>query len=377
MTRALLAVLAGLLLTVAGTGAATQSSQSPPGQEPTFRGGVHTVSIYASVVDTEGRLVTDLTREDFEVYDDGKRQDLTLFANDLQPITVVIMLDRSGSVSQHFSLVRDAAQEFVANLNGADRARIGSFSKRVQVDPPVFTSDTDELVRILREELQGAGPTPLWNAAGAAMRALAQEKGRRVVLMFTDGHDNPDGPGPNTTFWEVRDRAQIDEIMVYGIGLAKECGQSRLIPSGAGPPLFQRRPPPPRGPIRVIPPRIGRPPRFPTPLPPVPGGPPRRPGGDPYGGRPSPLAPADPCLSARPDPALRELALESGGGYFELRDAERLGATFARVAEELHHQYLLGFTPAVLDGRSHALEVRLRDKDFTVRARKSYLAQAK
>jgi VWFA-related protein len=377
MTRALPVVVAALLLTGAGTGAAPPSPQNPSSQEPTFRGGVHTVSIYASVVDAEGRLVTDLTREDFEVYDDGKRQDLTLFANDLQPITVVIMLDRSGSVSQHFSLVRDAAQEFVANLNGTDRARIGSFSKRVQVDPPVFTSDKDELVRILREELQGAGPTPLWNAAGTAMRALAQEKGRRVVLMFTDGHDNPDGPGPNTTFWEVRDRAQIDEIMVYGIGLAKECGQPRLSPSTAGLPLFQRRPPPPRGPIRVIPPRIGRPPRFPTPLPPMPGGPPRRPGGDPYGGRPSPLAPADPCLSARPDPALRELALESGGGYFELRDTERLGATFARVAEELHHQYLLGFTPAALDGRTHALEVRLRDKDFTVRARKSYLAQAK
>jgi VWFA-related protein len=375
MTRSFVAVLAAFLLTVPGMGASWQSPQSPASQEPTFRAGVHTVSIYASVIDAEGRLVTDLTRDDFEVYDDGKRQDLTLFANDIQPITIVIMLDRSGSVTQHFPLVRDAAEEFVGNLQAADRARIGSFSKRVQIDPPAFTNDKDELGRILRDELQGAGPTPLWNAAGTAMRALAQEKGRRVVLMFTDGYDNPDGPGPNTTFWEVRDRAQVDEIMVYGIGLAKECGQPKLSPSGGAPPLFQRRPPP-RGPIRVIPPRIGRPPRFPMPVPPVPN-PPRRPGGDPYGGRPSPLMPSDPCLGARPDPALRELALESGGGYFELRDAQRLGATFARVAEELHHQYLLGFTPAALDGRTHTLEVRLREKDFAARARKSYLAQPK
>jgi VWFA-related protein len=366
MTRVIVPVLAVSILSVTGTAAR---------QEPTFRGGVHTVSIYASVLDPDGRLVTDLTRDDFEVYDDGKRQELTLFANDLQPITIVVMLDRSGSVAQHFGLVRDAAQEFVANLNAADRARIGSFSKRVRVDPPVFTNDKAELGRILREELQGAGPTPLWNAASTAMRALTQEKGRRVVLMFTDGYDNPDGPGPNTTFWEVRERAQLDEIMVYGIGLAKECGQPRLMPSGAALPLFQRRRPPPRS-IPILPPRIGRP-RFPMPVPPAPSGPPRRPGGDPYGGKPSPLPPADPCLAAKPDPALRELAFESGGGYFELRETDGLGATFARVAEELHHQYLLGFTPAALDGRTHALEVRLRDKSFTARARRSYLAQLK
>ena len=65
----------------------------------------------------------------------GKRQELTLFANDLQPITVVIMLDRSSSMRGNFSLVEKAAEEFVSVMLPADKARIDSFSDRIQVDP--------------------------------------------------------------------------------------------------------------------------------------------------------------------------------------------------------------------------------------------------
>jgi VWFA-related protein len=351
----------------------------PAAQDQTFRGGIHTVSVYASVLDRAGRLVTDLTKDDFEVYDDGRRQELAVFANVNQPITIVVMLDRSGSVSRHFALVRNAATAFVNNLTDTDRARIGSFSHRVQVDPPRFTADKGELTRILHEELQDAGATPLWNAASIAMQALDQEPGRRVILMFTDGYDNPGGNGPNTTFPEVRDRAQADEVMVYGIGLADDCGAANRMPSPFNPARFQARRPGRGGPMRRPPGGMGRPPRppIPIPIPSIPGGRGRFPRpGEPLT-RPPASPPADPCAGSRPDPALRELAIESGGGYFELRDAEHLGSTFARVADELHQQYLLGFTPAALDGKTHTLEVRVRDPGMTVRARKSYLAQPK
>ena len=367
MTRVSMAVLFATAIAVPAI---------PAGQQQAFRGGIHTVPVYASVVDRTGRLVTNLTKDDFEVLDNGTRQDLTLFANDRQPITIVIMLDRSGSVSQHFPLVRDAAAEFVANLNDTDRARIGSFSNTVQIDPVGFTSDRDELRRILRENLQNAGATPLWNAAAAAMRALAEEPGRRVVLMFTDGHDNPNEPEPdhrNTTFPEVRAQVQSDEVMVYGIGLAEDCGTP--LPGIRLPRLEQRRPPPRGGPGRLPGGRIGgRPPRLPIPFPPMPGG--RFPGrGDPIPTPPVPpvVSKGESCAGAKPDPALREIAIESGGGYFELRDTQRLGSTFARVADELHRQYLLGFTPA-LDGKTHTLEVRVKQGDVVVRARKSYVA---
>ncbi len=174
-------------------------------QQPRFRAGTNTVSVFATVQDETGRLVPDLTRDDFEVLDNGKPQPLTVFTNDVQPITIVIMLDRSGSMMWNFGLVRDAAEQFVGDLLPDDRARIGNFSNRVQIDPETFTSDRKELLRILHENLQDAGPTPLWNATSAAMNALESQGGRRVVLVFTDGKDSPPNPTGNATFWEVRD----------------------------------------------------------------------------------------------------------------------------------------------------------------------------
>ena len=174
-------------------------------QQPRFRAGTNTVSVFATVQDETGRLVPDLTRDDFEVLDNGKPQPLTVFANDVQPITIVIMLDRSGSMMWNFGLVRDAAEQFVGELLPDDRARIGNFSNFVRIDPPTFTSDRKELVRILHEDLQDAGPTPLWNATSAAMNALESQPGRRVVLVFTDGKDSPPNPTGNVTFWNVLD----------------------------------------------------------------------------------------------------------------------------------------------------------------------------
>ena len=81
-------------------------------------------------------------------------------------------------------------------------------------------------------------------------------------------------------------------------------------------------------------------------------------------------------LVQRPDPGLPTIAAETGGGYFELRRSEDLAATFARVAEELHHQYALGFEPAKLDNKTHKLEVKVRKPRMKVRARKNYVASS-
>ena len=149
------------------------------------------MAVYTTVTDASGRLVPDLDRDEFEVYDNGKLQKITTFANDIQPINVVMMLDRSVSMRQNFGLVRKAAEAFVERLLPADKARIGSFSNRVQVDPREFTSDKSELQQILQTELQEEGPTPLWNAVSVGMTALLHVEGRRVVLVFTDGMDSP------------------------------------------------------------------------------------------------------------------------------------------------------------------------------------------
>jgi Ca-activated chloride channel family protein len=79
-------------------------------------------------------------------------------------------------------------------------------------------------------------------------------------------------------------------------------------------------------------------------------------------------------VRSQPDRGLKKLAEETGGGYFELKKTDELGPTFSRVAQELHSQYTLGFSPATLDGKEHKLEVRLKKPGLTARARKSYIA---
>src|SRR5438034_6867807 len=145
-------------------------------QEPTFTVRNRTVAVYATVTNAAGRLVPDVPRDAFTVSDNGKPQTLTLFANDLQPITVVMLLDRSGSMRANFAIVEQAAREFVMAMLPTDKARIGSFSNRIQIDPRDFTSDHEELFAILHHELQQEGPTPLWNAVHVGITALLPQQ---------------------------------------------------------------------------------------------------------------------------------------------------------------------------------------------------------
>lgn len=297
-------------------------------QPPSFSSANRTVAVYATVTGGDGRLVTDLDRASFAVADNGKPQELTLFANDVQPITVVILLDRSGSMRANFELVERAVEKFVEAMLPADKARIGSFANRIQLDPRDFTSDKNELVRILQTELQPEGPTPLWNAVNVGITALLHEEGRRVILVFTDGVDRPmNFRGNNSSLKDVMRRAEEENVMVYAIGLATSM------------PFVT----PPRAPMRGF--------------------------GFPGGrfGRGFPV-------NDKPDQGLPKIAAATGGGYFELTSTNDLASTFKRVADELHHQYALGFTPAVLDGKRHELQVRVVPPDMTVRARRSYVA---
>jgi Ca-activated chloride channel family protein len=301
--------VACLLALLAGPIAARQT------QAPVFRDGTRTVSIYATVQEDD-RLVTGLPRELFEVLDNGRPQPITLFDNGVQPISVVVMLDLSGSMLGNLALVRNAAVQMFTRLLPGDRARVGSFGDRITISP-VFTNDQDELIRALWLDLPAGGATPLWAAINQAMSALAPLEGRRVVLVLSDGRDSGRmgtlGAGRMpVTLEEILLRAQEDQFIVYAIGM-----RSYSVVRRPG------RPPPPR---------------------------------------------------SEPDPGLRALAAESGGGYVELDETIALGPAFARVADELHRQYLVGYVLPEADGRPHEVEVRVNRPGLTVRARRSYVA---
>jgi Ca-activated chloride channel family protein len=296
---------AGAGLVVAGAALAGMPGEARQ-HSGVFRGSAQTVPVFATVTGPDGRLVTNLGRDDFELYDDGRPQPIEIFGNDPLPISIVVMLDTSGSMSGNLSLVRNASVQLFTHLRPGDRARVGNFGDRIAVSPR-FTSDQNELIRWVWTDLQTGGPTPLWGAINVGMTALAGLDGRRVVLVFTDGRDGSNRQA--VSFSDVVRRAETEGFMIYAIGMWSR---------GGGPGRSRR--------------------------------------------------------SAAPDPSLKKLVEDTGGGYVELADSRQLGPAFARVAEELRHQYLLGFSAPETDGRVHRLEVRLRRAGMTVRARRSYVA---
>jgi Ca-activated chloride channel family protein len=187
-------------------------------QQPTFRSAIRTVPIYATVTDAMGRLVPDLERADFQVWDAGKKVDLSVFENAVQPITVVVMLDTSGSMTMNLDLLKQAATQFVIRLLPEDKARIGSFSDKIRIAPPDFTGDRDALIKILRDDIDFGNPTALWDATYAGMEALKDLPGRRVVLVFTDGADTWSQRKEN----DVLQRARDEEFIIYAIGLRSQ-----------------------------------------------------------------------------------------------------------------------------------------------------------
>jgi Ca-activated chloride channel family protein len=206
------------------------------------------------------------------------------------------MLDMSASMQSKLLRVRDSARSFVAALQPDDRLAVGTFGEEIAVSP-LLTGDKSVLLRVLEEELWPRGFTPLWRGIDVAMTSLANQAGRRVVLVLTDGEDT-DTLLLAPTRAGVERRAERESFMVYAIGL-----------EGTG--------------------------------------------------------------LARGVAGVTE---KTGGGHFELASAAELSATFAGVIEELRHQYLLGFTPTVQDGKVHELEVRGTRRGMRVRARTTYLA---
>jgi Ca-activated chloride channel family protein len=291
-------------------------------QQPTFRGTSDAVRVFATVTDRDGRIVTTLSQNDFEVRDDGKPQPITLFDNSPQPIRLIVMLDVSGSMEGNLPLLRAASEQLFARLRPDDLARVGSFGREITI-APAFAHDVETLRRELPDSVSPDAPTPLWRAVNQAMDAFGGEasEARRVILVLSDGKDS----GPISfreryvSQGEVIDRARREDVMVCGIGMRSRGSQP--IQPGIGPGALQA------------------------------------------------------ALAADlPDPGLGLVAEQTGGGYAEIRFGQDLGAAFAHIADELHSQYLLGFAPPKRDGKVHDIDVRLATRGLKPRARKSYVA---
>jgi len=290
-------------------------------QQPVFRGTGDAVRVFVTVTDRDGRLITTLSRDDFEVRDEGKPQPITLFENTPQPIRLIVMLDVSGSMEGNLALLRAAAEQLFARLRPDDVARVGTFGHEIAISPS-FTHDPGEWRTALPDTIAADAPTPLWRAVDEALDAFEGEsEARPVILVLSDGKDS--GPlGFRQRYVsqaEIIDRARRDDVMLYAIAMRSRGLRPRQ--PGIGPGSLQA------------------------------------------------------ALTADlPDPGLALVAQQTGGGYTEIRFGQDLGAAFAQVADELHNQYLIGFAPPKRDGKVHDIDVRVAQPGLKPRARRSYVA---
>jgi Ca-activated chloride channel homolog len=194
--------------------AAIAAQQPPSPQGPTFKSGTQVVSLFVTVQDVQKRLVPDLMQGDFEVLDNDKPQPIVYFDNSVHPISVIAMLDTSGSMTLTIDLLKQAAEQFMIRLLPDDRARVGAFNDKVQIAGKTFTNNRDDLIGAIKDLDYGNG-TRLWDAVGASLDELKGIDGRRVVLVFTDGDDTES----RMSLGNVIERSRADEVMIYAIGL--------------------------------------------------------------------------------------------------------------------------------------------------------------
>ena len=291
---------------------------NPPKNAGIISVNVDLVNVLFTVRDRRGGYVKDLRKEDFEILENGRKQEIRQFARDLDtPLVVSILIDTSGSVAQVLPEEQAAARKFLREvIRPADKALLASFSSHIAVWQDL-TSSLPQLNAALEKtadpidprkagEFRARGGTLLFDAVSLVAREkLRKQPGRKAMIILTDGLDNGSIATANSA---SKDAIESDTV-IYGIHYAAD----RLQKDNSG------------------------------------------------------LA------------ALRKLTEPTGGRTFHVDDENKLDAIFADIQEEMRSQYAIGFKPAdeVRDGSFRKLEVRSRKSGMKVTTRSGYFAVSK
>ena len=197
-------------------------------QRPSFRSGVDVVSLSVTVTGEHNRYITDLTEEDFLVYEDGVQQETTFFTRTQLPISLALLLDTSASMEERLQTAQEAAVGFARRLRPEDMAEIINFDSRVEI-LETFTNDQQRLERAIRRTSAG-GSTSLYNAIYISLKELKKVRAqtfedvrRQAIVVLSDGEDTSSLVG----FDEVLEQAKRSETAIYSIGLRSRDGGSR------------------------------------------------------------------------------------------------------------------------------------------------------
>jgi Ca-activated chloride channel family protein len=194
----------------------------PAGQPPQtpFRAGIELVSLNVTATDGAAHYVTDLSADDFSVFEDGVKQDVTFFNRTNLPVALALLLDTSASMEAKLPTAQEAAIGFAKRLRPQDLAEVVDFDSRVVILQP-FTANAQELEQAIRKTSAG-GSTSLYNALYIALKDLKKivaknvdEIRRQAIIVLSDGEDT----SSLLPFEEVLDLAKRSETAIFSIGL--------------------------------------------------------------------------------------------------------------------------------------------------------------
>ena len=298
--------LPGMLLAplVAAAVSIAVSGQPADRGDDFFRTGVEIVQMAATVLDADGRLVGDLGRDDFAIFEDGQPQPLTHFTRERVPLSLGVVLDVSQSMfGQRIDDARLALDQFLTDrLDVGDEVFISVFNHEPSIAVP-WTIGPRQLRNRL-DDIRPWGGTSIYDAMMNALPLFGERKHpRAAVVLISDGSDT----GSLADVRDVRRQLRRNSAFVYAIAID---------------------------------------------------------------------APDTRAINDRVNPfALREITTESGGYTEVVHDSPELGPATARIAEELNHQYMLGYRPTrPADGSYRSIRVRIAGRDHTVRTRRGYVA---
>lgn len=209
-------VFAALLLSVSAVSEAQAPAQAP--KPPTFGVGIEVINLNVSITDAQNRYVTDLAEKDFAVFEDGIRQELSLFTHENLPISLALLIDTSASMDEKLAVAQSAAIRFVKTLRPQDLAQVVQFNDRITVLQD-YTADQAALEGAIRRT-QASGSTALYNALYVTLKDLggrksAAELRRRAIVLLSDGEDTASLVNDE----QVLDLARKAEINIYAISL--------------------------------------------------------------------------------------------------------------------------------------------------------------
>ena len=332
---------------------ATDASSATTGPEEVSEGDVikvntSLVTVPVSVLDRQGRFVPNLQRDDFRILDNGVEQSIAYFEPAEKPFTVALLLDTSASTHFHMQEIREAAIAFAKQLRPQDRMLVVTFNDEVLLLTPNATNDLNTVETLIDEFANTGSSTRLYDAVHLTIRErLNQIKGRKAIVLFTDGVDTSSQQATYQT--TLREAEELDALIypiqydttdyarsmqgggntvtvvttTHGIFGSKTSQQTYNVPANNGMPM---------------------------------------PG----------TSKAD---YDRADKYLHALANETGGRLYQANDTTQLADSFSRIAEELRRQYSLGYYPKTDNADDNAkreIKVRVKRPDLAVKARDSY-----